>query len=70
MNFFVQLSFLLVTLTAQGNYAIFKTHMSNVADDQNNSYRNDYRTSTLHSVKIFSRENSMTLKVLILIDWY
>lgn len=64
-NFFIQLVFFLVALTSQGNYAIFKTHMSNVAEDENDSYRssrNDYRTSTLHSVKIFSRESSKTLK--------
>lgn len=62
-----QLIFLLILVTSpHGYYAIFKSHMNNGADDKNNSYRfyhSDYRASTLHTVKIFSRESTNTLKV-------
>lgn len=65
MNNIVVLNFLLIILNIfHSNYAIFKL-TNGSTDDNVNTYRtySDYRANMqLHTVKIFARENSKTLK--------
>ncbi|CAG9798384.1 unnamed protein product [Chironomus riparius] len=65
MNNIIVLNFLIIILnTFHANYAIFKITNGNT-DDNVNAYRtySDYRANMqLHTVKIFARENSKTLK--------
>jgi len=65
MNNIVVLNFLLIIFNIlHSNYAIFKIHNGST-DDNVSAYRTviDYRANMqLHTVKIFARENSKTLK--------